>query len=324
MPAARRLLRPVLGAAVLLTVLVGVDPAAVAERFASADLVLVLPAIAGLTAMHLVPTAGWRAMLAAGGRMRLPWRRAVALYYAAQAIGGVTPANVGGDIHRAAALRRWGEGWQSAVAPLVIQRATSYLALSAVALAGLWLIAGRAQVAGELVAIGAAFAAGVAIVAWVLVLPPRPLRRAQRRMVAVVGGDRPERWEATAGLRRSVLIGAASGLLFHAGSIGLTWLLVIAVDPAAATPLVPAALAIARLSLAVPLTPSGIGLQEGALALLFGALGLQPDSALAAMLLARLALLLTTLIGVALILRPAEAPPVAGPATPSAPLTPAR
>ncbi len=58
-----------------------------------------------------------------------------------------------------------------------------------------------------------------------------------------------------------------------------------------------------RLSLAVPITPSGLGVQEGAAAVLFGSIGLAPGVALAALLLARLSLVLTTLIGVALLER---------------------
>jgi uncharacterized membrane protein YbhN (UPF0104 family) len=64
-----------------------------------------------------------------------------------------------------------------------------------------------------------------------------------------------------------------------------------------------AALALARLSLAVPIAPSGIGVQEGALAALFILLGASPETAVAASLLGRLSLLTTTGIGLALIAR---------------------
>jgi uncharacterized protein (TIRG00374 family) len=60
---------------------------------------------------------------------------------------------------------------------------------------------------------------------------------------------------------------------------------------------------VARLALAVPLLPSGLGVQEGMLGLLFVGLGMPPDTALAAMLLARTSLVLTTALGAMLLLR---------------------
>jgi len=95
---------------------------------------------------------------------------------------------------------------------------------------------------------------------------------------------------------------------FHGVAIGLTGLLVVAVEPSAPIGPVIAALAVARLALAVPITPSGLGVQEGAAAGLFAAFGLAPGVALAAMLLARLSLMLTTLIGVVLLQRREELP----------------
>ena len=91
--------------------------------------------------------------------------------------------------------------------------------------------------------------------------------------------------------------------MFHAAAIGFTGLLVLAVDPT--VPILPvlAAVAVARLALAVPITPSGLGVQEGILAVLFTALGIASGVALAGMLLARLALVLTTVIGVVALIR---------------------
>ena len=89
------------------------------------------------------------------------------------------------------------------------------------------------------------------------------------------------------------------GLAFHLVAIGCGYLLVLAVDPAAAVvaPAVIGALAIARVSLLVPLTPSGLGVGEAALAILFAGIGLAPETAIAAALLARLGLVVTTLVG---------------------------
>jgi glycosyltransferase 2 family protein len=284
------------GIVVLLVVLASVDPSAVRASLVDADLRLVLAGVIGLTAVHLVPAAGWRAIHGRTTGRWLSWRGTVGLSYAAQAIGGVTPANLGGDVHRATALRRSGQDWGAAVAPLLVQRATSYLALSALAIAACAILAVRAPMAGGLSIAGAAVAIGIAGAAWLLVAPPSPLRGPRDRLL----GGTPVPLH---GVHGAAAIGFGTGLAFHVAAIGLTGVLVLAVDPN--VPLLPvlAALAVARLALAVPITPSGLGVQEGALAMLFTALGLAAGIALAAMLLARLALLLTTVIGVALLVR---------------------
>jgi glycosyltransferase 2 family protein len=301
--------RPLLGVAVLMIVVAGVSPAAIGARLAEADLRLAIIGLLGLVAVHAVPAAGWRAILGMTAGVWLPWRSAVSLFYAAQAIGGITPANLGGDIHRAAALRGAGHGWSVAVAPLIVQRATSYLALSGLSLAALVILAASTPVAAGFVAVGTACAGVIAATAWVLLTPPKPLRGAHARLAAWVGGGSSPAEAAVPRLGAATLIGIGTGLLFHAASIGLAWMLVVAVDPGVPAAPVLAALAVSRLSLAVPFAPSGLGVQEGALALLFGAVGLSADIALAAMLIARLALLLTTALGVAMLMRPASAAP---------------
>lgn len=307
--------RWVAGVVILAVVVASLNPAAVADRLARAEPALVLVGVVGLVAIHVVPAAGWRAILDVTAGVQLPWRSALGIYYGAQAIGGVTPANVGGDVHRALALWRAGHGWAVAVGPVIVQRATSYLALSALSLLGLTLLATRGALAGPIVAGGLAFAALVAVVAWLLLAPPRSFSAGRAWLARRLGAARPpssvERIER---LGIAAAIGIAQGFAFHAGAIGLTWLLVLAVDPGLAaaspgptTPAILAALAVARLSMAVPISPSGLGVQEGVAAALFAAIGLAPESALAAMLCARVALLLTTLIGVGLILRPQPA-----------------
>jgi len=92
------------------------------------------------------------------------------------------------------------------------------------------------------------------------------------------------------------------GVAFHLGSVLLTALLVAAVDPAATGLAVLAAITIARLSLAVPILPSGLGANEAILALLFAGMSLSPQTALAALLLGRVALVLTTALGAGLLL----------------------
>jgi uncharacterized membrane protein YbhN (UPF0104 family) len=100
-------------------------------------------------------------------------------------------------------------------------------------------------------------------------------------------------------LRSAVRDGIGLGLVFHGAGLLLGLVLVRAVDAEAVVQpsLVLAALAVARLSLAVPIAPNGIGIQEGVLAILFVQLGLPAESAIAAALLNRLAFLLTAAVG---------------------------
>jgi uncharacterized membrane protein YbhN (UPF0104 family) len=304
----RRFGRPALGVGLLAVVIASASPGEVVARLSSANIWLVLPAVAGLTAMHAVSAAGWRAILARVGGVKLSWRRALSLYYAAQAIGGITPANIGGDIHRVTSLRNSGQGWKASVAPIVIQRATSYLALSVLSLVGILLLAARLEVATSVVIVGMAFTGCVAVAAWILLYPPAPLRPLHKRLLTLIGGANDGDGTPFVHVGSAVLVGMGQGLAFHAGSIGLTWLLVLAVDPGVPWLPVVAALAVARLATAVPFVPSGLGVQEGALGLLFIGLHLPPDTALAAMLLARLSLLLTTAGGAALWLRSGVGP----------------
>ena len=98
-------------------------------------------------------------------------------------------------------------------------------------------------------------------------------------------------------------VGVASGLAFHAVAILATWLVLVGTSPMLAAPAVLAAVAAARLSLAMPIAPSGIGIGEGVLAALVAASGGPVAAAVAGMLVARLALVATTAIGAALIAR---------------------
>jgi uncharacterized membrane protein YbhN (UPF0104 family) len=307
----RRLWRPLLVVALLVAVVMSLSPAAVAGRLAQADLRLVMAAVLGLTAMHVVPAVGWRAILATTGGLRLTWRTTLSLYYPSQAIGGMTPANLGSDILRAAALRGAGDSWSIVIAPLIIQRATSYLALSALSLIALTTLAARTDLASEVVATGVVLGGAVTVASWILLAPPARLRGVHARIVRLVGGSTNRDRGRASRLGTASLIGLAQGMLFHIGSIGLTWLLVVAVDPGLPAASVVPALAVARLSLVIPLVPSGLGVGEGALVILFIGLGLPAESGLAAMLLARLSLVLTTAVGMTLLIRPRPVVPEA-------------
>jgi uncharacterized protein (TIRG00374 family) len=141
------------------------------------------------------------------------------------------------------------------------------------------------------------------VLAAALLVPPRRFAGLQRRLVRLIDGRASDgessRRQTTTSLWGASLVGFVLGLAFHLGSILLTYLLVLAVDPRPISLATVSAVAVARLSLAVPISPSGLGVQEGALAVLFVGIGLAPEAALAALLLGRVSLLATTLIGAA-------------------------
>jgi uncharacterized membrane protein YbhN (UPF0104 family) len=279
----RRLVGVALGGGILLVLLATLDGAAIVRTLATATPGLVVVGVAGLTAVHLIGAATWRALTVRLGRVTLGWRSAVRLYYAGQALGGLTPANLGNDAYRAAVLRPLATDRSAVVVPIAVQRATSWIALSAIGLAALPLVAIPADVpAGAVIAV--AGAAGLALAAAGFGWLRRP-------------GEVPP--AVTAGIGWAAAIGLAGGLAFHLAALGSGYLLVLAVDPGASAvaPAVIASLAVARVSLIVPLTPSGLGIGEAILAVLFTGIGLAPETAVAASLLGRLGLVLTTLIG---------------------------
>lgn len=294
-----------LGLVILVLVLLAVDPAEVARALATADLRLVAVGILGLTAMHAVAAAGWRWMIAQRSGLRLPWGAALRVHYAAQALGSVTPGNLGSDLHRASVVRQAGHGWSAAIEPIVVQRATSYLALSVLAGIGLVVVSATDELSRLIVLIGAGVAGLLLVLSWQLLRPIGPFRGIHAWLRRRVDGtaDPNGADETTQASWPVLLIGLGTGLVFHAGSVALTWVLIYAIDPQ--TPVWPmlGAIAIARLSLAVPLTPNGLGVQEGTLAALLTAMQLPAQPALAAMLLARLSTVLLAALGVALMVR---------------------
>lgn len=298
--ATRHLVRLGLGLAILVAVVAAVDPTRVASVMAAADLRLAIPAVLGLTAAHAIMAVGWRRMVVQRRGPRLPMGTALRAHYAAQGVGSITPGNLGSDVHRAAALRRAGQPWTVAVEPLVVQRATSYLALSLLAAIGLVILSSASDVSLAIVLAGATAAAVLLVTTWLVLVPVGPTRglraRALRRLGDHDDGDRPhEPWPVLA-------TGFLGGLAFHAGSIGLTWLVVLAVDPTIASWPMLGALAVARLSLAIPISPSGLGVQEGTLVAIAVGMRLAPEPVLAALLVARLSTLLVALLGAGLLL----------------------
>lgn len=287
-----------IGIAILVALLITLDMGAIGARLAAANPSLVVLAVAGLSSLHLLGAATWRELMRRLVRLRLDWWPTVRLYYAAQALGGFTPANIGSDAYRVIALRGSGEGIGNAVLPIVVQRATSYLAVSLIGAAAL-IVATRPAPFTVAVTIGALFLSTVAIgIGAAIAIGSGRLRSLRQRLLGP-----HERERRT--LLGAITIGLGLGLVFHLAGVWLTYGLVLAVDPGTASLAALAAVAIARVSLLIPITPSGLGVQEAALALLFIGIGLPAESALAASLLARLSLVLTGALGALALLLPA-------------------
>jgi uncharacterized membrane protein YbhN (UPF0104 family) len=294
---ARTLARWAIGLVLLVALVVTFDVSAIGTRLAAANLPVVVVAVAGLSALHLLGAATWRILARRVVGITLAWWPTVRLYYAGQAIGGFTPANLGSDAYRVVAVRGLGDGTRSAVLPITIQRVTSYLAVSLVGAVAL-LVASRPSGFVVGVVIGALVLSTVTVgVISLLSVRPGPLRPLRDRLLG--GGEHERR-----GLASGVAIGLGLGLVFHVLGVALTFALVLSVEPAAASLAALAAVALARVSILVPLTPSGLGIHEAALALLFVGIGLPAESALAASLLARLSFLLTAALGAASLIMP--------------------
>lgn len=302
---ARTALRWGLGLGLLVVVVAWFDVASVGDRLSSVNLALAVPAMVGLVAVHLVAALSWQRLTSRLGGVRLDARSTIRLYYAAQALGALTPANVGADVFRVAAVDP-GPGRARLARPVLVQRLTSIVALVIIGAAGLVAlpIEGRGPLLMAVSLVGFAAIAGIAVLS---------TRAAPRGGAALRAGTalRFARWldpifAGQGGNQRVSVLrdGVGLGLAFHAISLLLGLALVAAVHaPSAARPVeVLAALAVARLSLAVPLSPNGIGIQEGALSVLFATLGLPPDVALAAALLNRLAFVATAVLGSVLLI----------------------
>jgi len=292
-PRVRQVARLLIGIAVLGVLLAELDAGVVVDRLAHANLLLAAGGILGLVAVHLLGAATWRILIGRLAGSELPWRETFRLYYIGQALGGVTPANLGGDAFRIHALGLGDP--RASIWPVLVQRAGSYISLALIAAIALVPLSAAAAWAGQLVV--GALLVGVAV-AFLPVLLLRAIR------VRTSLAQLPRR-----ALPGAVLVGLGLGALFHLVSIALTYLLLSAVANGPLPLSAVFAIAVARLAIAFPLTPSGLGVQEGALSVAFAALGLDPAIALAGLLLGRCALLATGALGMTLFMaRAADKP----------------
>ena len=286
-----------LGCAIVVFLLLRFDLGAVARTLQHVDLRIAASAILGLVAIQLVGAVAWRDLSRRLADVRLGWWQAITHYYAAQAVGSITPANVGADAYRLAAVRERGRGWATLLVPIVVQRLTSYGALSLVALAALALLPGSPSTLPIILA-GAGLIFGSTVVLLFVRQPHLlsvPLRLVPERM-------RPDLRATTLTARDwagALASGTSLALAFHLGSIAMVYLLVVALGGHAGAGAVIASIAVARLAILIPLSPNGLGFQEAALSVLFLNIGLPAEIALATALLNRLALFATVALGAA-------------------------
>ncbi len=292
--------RWVLGVAIVGFLLLRFDAGAVARALQHVDFRLAAPAILCLIAVHLIGAVAWHDLSIRLARVRLRWWPTITHYYAAQAVGSITPANLGADAYRLAAGRGPAGGWTTLLVPIVVQRVTSQVALSLIALAALVILPAGPWTL-PMLALGVGLLIGSSgfllllrhpgLLRWLSRLLPERLRPGLQTD-AVPARD----WLA------ALTNGTSLALAFHLVSIAMVYVIVVALagyrDPGP----VLACIAVARLSILIPLSPSGLGFQEAALSVLFTQIGLTPELALATALLNRLALLGTMALGASLIL----------------------
>jgi uncharacterized membrane protein YbhN (UPF0104 family) len=315
--AAWLVLRWAVGIAIVIVLLLRFDARGIVSELSGADLRLAFPALVGLIAIHILGALTWRELARRLSAIRLGLGETIRRYYIAQAIGALTPANLGADAYRLIAA----DGvdgrydWRQMLRPVVVQRITSSIALAGLGLAAFALLPAGGMANGAALAI--LVLAGGSSALLIAVQSGRFARWSRLPWQPGTVEPRAAPSDPTAagqaGRRASieaVAVGLGLGLAFHAGSILLSYLLVLSVGVAGPPLLVLACLVVARLSILIPISPSGLGIQEGALSLLFLSIGLPAETALAASLLNRLALVATTLLGAALMLlaaRPASA-----------------
>jgi len=311
-PRSGLLLRWVLALGILGALVSYFDTGELGSVLGGVDWSLAYPAIMGLTAMHLVGVAMWKMLASRLAGMKLRWGCLARIHYAAQAVGSLTPSNIGGDVYRAYSVTGGTRGWGEALLPIATQRVASYLSLLFLGAMATVVLPFHALTPKALAMTAALFVVGI-LCFWTLArrasVPTSLAGRLARRFRL------PTAWTAIPTRRLVTTLGAAlvMGLAFHAGSIALSYVLVLAIG--GEPPVLPAlaALMVARLAIILPVPVGGLGFQEGAMALLFPGLGLTAEMGLAVCLLNRLAFVQTVLIGSLFILggktRPKERNP---------------
>lgn len=302
-PRVANILKWSLGAVVIGVLLLRLDTGSVFGYVTQASWPLVAGALVGLTAIHVVGAATWKVLLSRIAGIVLSWAFTLRTYYAAQAAGSLTPSNLGADAYRMYAVARVAGHWSSTLAPIAAQRISSYLAIAALGVVAA--VASPIPDGARTTVLSLAVGSIAVVVLLAVFLGPK-LQIGRSRFLRSLSG-------ASTGCDRSSWLRAmtlATGLslVFHVGSVGLGYLLVVAVGGEGAVVPTLAILLLARLALLIPFSVSGLGIQEGAAVVLFPMIGMEAEIGLAAVLLSRIALLATVALGAVFLTSPKRSP----------------
>jgi uncharacterized protein (TIRG00374 family) len=248
----------------------------------------------------------WQLLLLARGiRVGLP--RLVRLYWVGIFFNNLMPSTFGGDVARLA-LARHIAGVGPIAASMLVERATGFLVLVAIALATLTVQPGLADVRHMGFPVAGVLTAGGVMLQFVLWRgrifartatsfafwhrwPTAGVLRRLRPLLEAVrgyGGD-----------HRALLVTCGVSVLFYAGLILSHYAVIRGVHGHLTLAQVALAAPLVIFIAALPVTINGIGITEGAFVLLYGQFGLTPEVALAAALLRRIVILAASLIGAA-------------------------
>jgi|GEM_PF-3260279 len=287
-----RWLRWGFAAIVVAALLVYLDLDSMGDHLRNVQWWVAAPAILSLTLLHIVAALTWRHLARTLGNMEMSRTFAVRAFYISQALGSITPGNLGGDAYRVHAVNGQGTGWQQAAVPIVAQRLTSYVALALLGVIATLVIPVSLAFRAMLLLIPAA-ALLVVAATWAFV---------RFRSDSKFLGGLAQRENGTSAFWRAFLTGSAMGLAFHGLAIVAGFVLLTSVAPNPEVLAALAAISIARVASVLPITPSGIGVQEAGLALLLPLAGVDAEAAVAFAALSRLAFVLTSIAGVTLLL----------------------
>ncbi|KAA5606717.1 flippase-like domain-containing protein [Roseospira marina] len=279
----------------LAVILSGVDLGAVWARLDGDVALAGLAALVLLQVQALGAAARWRIVLAVHDRplpLGTAWRNTLLGLFGNQAM----PSTIGGD-----ALRLW-NGWRLglplglATRTLVVDRVFSFLGLILLCVAGLPVLAVRAE--DPLVARGllTLVLGGLGCLVILLGLRHLPAGLAKRKALAPLVALSTSAW-CVLGSRRALPPVLSLMLLPHLIDITVVWLYALALGTTVPWWTIALVFPPAILTAAVPVSIAGWGLREGALVLGFGIVGLPGETALACSLLYGISAVVTGLIG---------------------------
>lgn len=268
-------------------------------------------AAAGLVVVCIVISAWKWQLLLRARRLRVGLPELVRLYWIGIFFNNLMPSSFGGDVVRLAMARRIG-GLASVGASMLVERISGFLVLVLLVLAVVLMgLAPEGMLGAEIAAVALLLTGcGLLALAWwrgmtilrrLATMTPRlarliePMLDKLGRLVLAVGEYASD--------HRSLAITCGISVLFNAALILSHFTVIRAVHGDLTLSQVALVAPLVTLVTALPVSVNGIGITESAFVLLYGHIGLPPETALAAALLRRVVVVLTSLVGAALWLR---------------------